>query len=300
MKRFVLLLFCLLLIGFPVAAVEETPGPVARVDDINYSYGYRLGRELSTADLLLRPEALFQALYAALDKAEPELSREEMTGFLETLHVNSSVSTMEQSTLIADGVDAANYSFGFALGERMLQRQIEFHADALSDGIYDGISQKQPRLNEELMAQLLEPAKKKGSAVDEPPKNFRLPGQKYISENSSRDGVISLASGLQYRIIKVGKGKKTPKVVDTVLVLYRATSIEGTEFSSTFPLGIPTPEEVPVNKGLAGWREALLLMHEGDQWELTIPARLAYRDVGPMSGQTVIIDLELLEIFSGY
>jgi FKBP-type peptidyl-prolyl cis-trans isomerase FklB len=227
MNRLVLLILCMILIGFPVAAVEETPASVEQMDDINYSYG-------------------------------------------------------------------------FNLGAIMLERQVEFRVDALSDGLYDALEQKPPRLTEEAMSQLLTPEQKNSSTSDETPKNFRLPGQKYISENSSRDGVVSLASGLQYKILKVGKGKKTPKLVDTVLVLYRATSIEGTEFSSTFPLGIPTPEEVPVNKGVAGWREALLLMHEGDRWELTIPARLAYRDVGPMSGQTVIIDLELLEIFSGY
>jgi FKBP-type peptidyl-prolyl cis-trans isomerase FklB len=221
------LLLCMILIGFPVAAVEETPASVEQMDNINYSYG-------------------------------------------------------------------------FNLGAKMLERQVEFRVDALSDGFYDALEQKPPRLTEEAMSQLLTPEQKNSSTGDETPKNFRLPGQKYISENSSRDGVVSLASGLQYKILKVGKGKKTPELVDTVLVLYRATSIEGKVFSSTFPRGIPTPQEVPVKKALAGWREALLLMHEGDRWELTIPARLAYRDVGPMSGQTVIIDLELLEIFSGY
>ena len=227
MKRLVLLLLCMILIGFPVAAVEETPASVKQMDDLNYS-------------------------------------------------------------------------FGFNLGVKLLERQVEFRAEALSEGLYDALEQKPPRLTEEAMSQLLAPEQKNSSTGDETPKNFRLPGQKYISENSSRDGVVTLASGLQYKILKVGKGKKTPELGDTVRVLYRARTIDGKEFSSTFPQGIATPEEVPVNKGLAGWREALLLMHEGDRWELTIPARLAYRDTGPMGGQTVIIDVELLEIFSGY
>ena len=85
MKRFVVLMFCLLFFGFPVAAAEKTPLTVAQVDDLNYSYGYQLGRKLLAAGVELRPEALSQAIYDAMDKTAPELSRDEMTILLEML-----------------------------------------------------------------------------------------------------------------------------------------------------------------------------------------------------------------------
>ena len=211
-----------------------------------------------------------------------------------------SVSAAEQKPIIADDVDAVNYSFGFSLGERMLQRQVVLQAVAFSDGLYDALGQKPPRLSEEIMAQLLVPEQNNANVVDEAPKHFRLPGQKYISDNSSKEGVVTTASGLQYEILKVGTGKKTPKLTDSVLVNYTAKTINGNVFSSTFQNGISIPEEIQVNKGIAGWKEALLMMHEGDRWLLTIPSQIAYRDTGPMGGQTVIIDLELLDIYLGY
>ena len=112
---------------------------------------------------------------------------------------------------------------------------------------------------------------------------------------------MTLSSGLQYKVLKTGNGKKQATKNDTVSVLYTMKKIDGQVVGSTYPLGVPTPEEVSVNKGIPGWIEALQLMHEGDRWELYIPQQLAYRDVGPMAGQTVIVDLELLEIFpEGY
>ena len=85
MKKFVWLFLCLMVFGFPVAAVEDTAMTVAQMDDLNYSYGYQLGRELSELGVELRPEALYQALYDALDKADPELSKAEMTFLLEMI-----------------------------------------------------------------------------------------------------------------------------------------------------------------------------------------------------------------------
>ena len=204
----------------------------------------------------------------------------------------------EQKGVIKDDVDAINYSFGFEVGEKMQKNQVEFSTDAFSDGFYDAISSKTPRLHEDVMAQLLAEVAA-GSAIDEGPKYFRLPGDKFISENRGKEGIVTLSSGLQYKVLKTGSGKKQAKKNDTVSVLYTMKKIDGQVVGSTYPLGIPTPEEVAVNKGIPGWTEALSLMHEGDQWELYIPQNLAYRDVGPLAGQAVVVDLELLEIFPG-
>ena len=217
---------------------------------------------------------------------------------LSLLLTSLSFAAAEQTGIIKDDVDAINYSFGFELGEKMLEQHIEWSADAFSDGLYDAISSKTPRLDEAVMAQLLEQAAA-GNTIDEGPKHFRLPGDKFISENRNKDGIVSLPSGLQYKILKTGTGTKKAKATNTVSVLYTMKKIDGQVVGSTYPLGVPTPEEVAVNKGIPGWVEALMLMHEGDRWELYIPQQLAFRDVGPLAGQAVIVDLELLEIFSG-
>ena len=85
MKRFVLHLLFMSLFAFPSAAVEETPAPLAQVDDVNYSLGYQLGRELLAAGVTLRPEALNQALYDAQTEADPELKKIEMNVLLEMI-----------------------------------------------------------------------------------------------------------------------------------------------------------------------------------------------------------------------
>ncbi len=85
MKRLVLHLLFMSLFAFPAAAVEETPAPLAQVDDVNYSLGYQLGRELLAAGVTIRPEALNQALYDALGEADPELRKDEMNVLLEMI-----------------------------------------------------------------------------------------------------------------------------------------------------------------------------------------------------------------------
>ena len=204
----------------------------------------------------------------------------------------------EQAGVIKDDVDAINYSFGFELGEKMQKQQVEFLTDAFSDGLYDAISKKVPRLDEDVMVQLLA-GMAAANTIDTGPKHYRLPGDKFIGENSTKEGIVTLSSGLQYKVLKTGNGKKQATKNDTVSVLYTMKKIDGQVVGSTYPLGVPTPEEVAVNKGIPGWVEALMLMHEGDRWELYIPQQLAFRDVGPLAGQAVIVDLELLEIFSG-
>jgi FKBP-type peptidyl-prolyl cis-trans isomerase FklB len=107
-----------------------------------------------------------------------------------------------------------------------------------------------------------------------------------------------LPSGLQYKVIKAGTGKK-PKLSDTVTAHYRGTLIDGTEFDSSYKRG--QPATFPVSGGMIpGWTEALQLMEEGAKWQLFIPSNLAYgekgagRDIGPNA--TLIFEIELVSI----
>ncbi len=122
-------------------------------------------------------------------------------------------------------------------------------------------------------------------------------GQAYLADNAQCQGVYVRESGLQYRVIRSGEGKR-PRLLDRVRVHYRGRLIDGTEFESSYVRDEPV--WLPVSGVIEGWSEALQMMHEGGLWELTIPAELAYGrqgaggDIGPNT--TLIFEVELLEV----
>ncbi|MDP1579018.1 MAG: FKBP-type peptidyl-prolyl cis-trans isomerase, partial [Candidatus Didemnitutus sp.] len=121
-------------------------------------------------------------------------------------------------------------------------------------------------------------------------------GQAYLTKNKTKKGVTTTASGLQYEVIKTGKGKK-PKATDKVEVHYHGTLIDGTVFDSSVERGQPL--EIPLTGVIKGWTEALQLMPVGSKWKLTIPADLAYgtADRGKIApNSTLIFDVELIAI----
>lgn len=121
-------------------------------------------------------------------------------------------------------------------------------------------------------------------------------GEKFLKENSSKEGVVVLDSGLQYRVVESGAGDK-PTETDTVVVHYRGRLLDGTEFDSSFGRGEPT--ELSVGQVIPGWQEALQLMPVGAIWEVWIPASLAYGSDGAGSigpNQTLHFDIQLIEI----
>ena len=125
-------------------------------------------------------------------------------------------------------------------------------------------------------------------------------GEAFFAENKKKEGIVTLPSGLQYKVIKEGDGP-TPKATDTVSVNYKGTFIDGTEFDSSYKRNQPATFKV---KGvIPGWVEALQLMKVGSKWQIFIPASLAYGDkgagnvIGPNA--TLIFEVELLSIDEG-
>lgn len=122
-------------------------------------------------------------------------------------------------------------------------------------------------------------------------------GDAFLAANKSKEGVVTLPSGLQYKIISAGTGAK-PTASDTVSANYRGTLIDGTEFDASAKHG--GPQTFPVNQVIPGWTEALQLMPVGSKWQLYIPSDLAYGSrgaggaIGPNS--TLIFDIELVAI----
>jgi FKBP-type peptidyl-prolyl cis-trans isomerase FklB len=123
-------------------------------------------------------------------------------------------------------------------------------------------------------------------------------GEKFLEGNSTREGVVVLDSGLQYRIVESGDGE-SPVGTDTVVVHYRGRLLDGTEFDSSYGRG--EPAEFGVGQVIPGWQQALHLMPVGSKWEVWIPASLAYGvegtgGIGP--NETLHFDIELIEIKS--
>ena len=122
-------------------------------------------------------------------------------------------------------------------------------------------------------------------------------GEAFLAANAKKEGVKTTASGLQYKIIKSGKGK-SPKATDSVKVHYHGTLVDGTVFDSSVDRGEPIT--FATNEVIPGWTEALQLMKEGDKWQLVIPGKLAYGErspspkIGPNS--TLIFDVELISV----
>ncbi len=123
-------------------------------------------------------------------------------------------------------------------------------------------------------------------------------GQAHLAENSKQPGVTTTGSGLQYKVLQEGTGK-SPKATDTVLVHYRGTLLDGSEFDSSYRR--KEPIEFPLNGVIAGWTEGVQLMKEGAKYQFTIPANLAYGRRGTPGGpigpdETLVFDVELLKV----
>jgi FKBP-type peptidyl-prolyl cis-trans isomerase len=122
-------------------------------------------------------------------------------------------------------------------------------------------------------------------------------GEDFLAQNKTKEGVVALPDGLQYKILKAGNGPK-PAPTDSVVCNYRGTLLDGTEFDSSYKRG--QPATFPVSGVIKGWTEAVQLMPVGSKWQLFIPAELAYgnrgagADIGPNA--TLIFEVELLSI----
>jgi FKBP-type peptidyl-prolyl cis-trans isomerase FklB len=198
--------------------------------------------------------------------------------------------------------DKVSYAIGMSIGHNFVRQKIDVDPDIVARGAKDAMSGGNLMMTEEesktvlteFQKGLMEAQEKEMKTASE--KNAKE-GTAFLTENGKKKGVVTLKSGLQYKIVTPGKGKM-PKKGDSVTVNYRGTLIDGTEFDSSYKRG--EPATFPVDEVIAGWTEALQLMKEGSKWQLFIPSNLAYgergagQSIGPST--TLIFDVELISI----
>jgi len=215
-----------------------------------------------------------------------------------SLLMASSVSIVHAEGSLGSEKQKFSYAVGVQIGQDLKRNGMDIDADAVAMAIDDAMEGKKPQLTMEEMQAIFSDYQKKEVAKKELAGSAnKAEGEAFLAENSGKEGVTTLPSGLQYKVLTVGKGKQ-PTAEDTVSVHYRGTLINGTEFDSSYQRG--EPATFPVNGVISGWTEALQLMKEGAKWQLFIPSDLAYGprgaggDIGPHS--MLQFDVELLSV----
>jgi len=191
-----------------------------------------------------------------------------------------------------------SYIIGYQVAQQILGEGVDLDMEVFAQAFSDVKAGKDAQLsNDEARETMQRVQEKRMKEAQKQAEKNQLEGQKYLAANAKKPGVKTTESGLQYKVINAGSGK-TPKGTDLVEVHYRGTLIDGTEFDSSYSRGEPT--SFPVNGVIKGWTEALMMMKEGDKWQLVIPSELAYgtRGSGAMigPGETLIFDVELLKV----
>jgi UDP-GlcNAc:undecaprenyl-phosphate/decaprenyl-phosphate GlcNAc-1-phosphate transferase len=211
------------------------------------------------------------------------------------------ISAQEPRALTAPK-DKTSYGMGVALARSFKSQGIDVDPELLAKGLKDVLSGEKLLMSDDDLRTTMtafeeEVRQKQAQARSVAAENNKKAGDAFLAENARKDGVVVLPSGLQYKILKAGEGKK-PTDTDTVVCQYRGTLIDGTEFDSSYRSGQPATFEV---KGvIPGFREALKLMPVGSKWQLVIPSELAYGDRGAGNAiepnATLIFEIELISI----
>jgi FKBP-type peptidyl-prolyl cis-trans isomerase FklB len=210
----------------------------------------------------------------------------------------------DHPTPLKDQRDKASYSIGVNIGGGIKSNALDLNTEALIAGIQDGIAGAKPQLTdkereETLMAFEQEMTKKETERLKEVAEKNKKEGAEFLVANKAKDGVKTLPSGLQYKILAEGNGAQ-PKPTDQITVNYRGTLLDGTEFDNSYKRG--SPATLTLTGVIKAWSEALPLMKTGAKWQLFVPADLAYgeqgagRVIGPNS--TLIFEIELVGIKS--
>ncbi|HEX4480962.1 MAG TPA: FKBP-type peptidyl-prolyl cis-trans isomerase [Rudaea sp.] len=196
-----------------------------------------------------------------------------------------------------------SYAIGYQIGNDFQERKLDIDINTVIKAMQDGYAKRNPTVTEEQMRDLLSRmqyqlySKAKGE-FDKLAAENKAKSAKFMADNKNKKGIVSLPSGLQYRIIEDGTGTRHPTAQTEVDVHYRGSLSNGLEFDSSFARG--EPAHFKVGDVIKGWQEILPLMREGDHWQVFIPPELAYGERGqpPRIGpnEALVFELKLVKV----
>jgi FKBP-type peptidyl-prolyl cis-trans isomerase FklB len=198
--------------------------------------------------------------------------------------------------------EKASYAIGLNIGKGLHKDSVDVDTNILLRGLKDAMAGGKTLLTDEeakavMIALQSDLRKKQEAKMQVAGEANKREGEAFLASNKTQDGVVTLPSGLQYKVLKEGTGPK-PAAGDSVVCNYKGTLLDNTEFDSSYKRGQPATFQV--GQVIKGWTEALQLMPVGSKWQLFIPADLAYgqRGAGPTIGPntTLIFEVELLSI----
>jgi FKBP-type peptidyl-prolyl cis-trans isomerase len=298
--------------AMPAHAQQAAPAPAAahtRSGD-SYSLGVSLGEQLQNAGVTpqdVNGERVAAGVHDALTgKAKPTPEdRQNNEGLLHRSHAGAAAPGMSPNTPApstpapdsAHGNGAGSYSVGVTMGAQLHASGVtpqDVGGERFAVGLQDALTGK-AKLGPEDQKNITELLRRSREQAGET--NHRAAAA-FLAENGKKKGIVTTASGLQYKVLKAGSGP-SPKATDQVDVNYRGSLLDGTEFDSSYTSG--QPATFPVNHVIPGWTEALQLMKPGAKYKLFIPPKLAYDLNSPPGapippGSLLVFDVELVSI----
>ncbi len=198
--------------------------------------------------------------------------------------------------------EKVSYCIGLETGRSLRMQFSDIDVSLLMKGFQDALFDKSPDMKDDEIAQIMQALRmqiekqQKEYIAHLSTENKRL-GEEFLNKNKAKEGVVTLPSGLQYKVIASGHGK-SPRPVDVVTAHYKGTFIDGRVFDSSYER--EKPQTFIVNRVIPAWSEALQLMKEGDKWQIFVPSYLAYGEagfgnqIGP--NMTLIFEIELVGV----
>ena len=209
----------------------------------------------------------------------------------------------EENIILKDQKDRISYSYGVDTGTKLKNLPVSVDLELFIKGVKDGLSGTKLLMTEKEISEALMGLQKEITAKSEEEKKAvaqknKKEGEAFLAENKKKEGVITLPSGLQYKVLKEGTGK-TPTDTNWVRINFRGTLVDGTVFEDTYK-SFGQPVAFAVKGMIPGWAEASKLMKEGAKWQIFIPPDLAFgeRGAGTLIGPnaTLIIEVELISV----
>jgi FKBP-type peptidyl-prolyl cis-trans isomerase FklB len=210
--------------------------------------------------------------------------------------------TTQEKVDLKTKMDSVSYSIGLDIGKNLKAQSIEVNPSALAEGMRVALGTGKGVLTDEQVQAVMtqfqqEMMEQQAVKAHELGEKNKKEGEAFLAANKTKEGVVTTASGLQYKILKAGTGKK-PTDKQTVTVHYRGTLIDGTEIDNSYKRGQPATRAV--TGFIKGWTEALQLMPVGSKWQLFMPGELAYGDRGMGSqvppNAALIFEVELISV----